>query len=124
MSIAGFGSLLSIDSARSTFPDLRNFRVRQVCTGLRLSLYISCMHVHACTAQTYLHVVVGMLTLNQRWLRVLQLLVMTAGCRLSACVRAHGADLLPAWHRAARHNGDQQPQLRGGPRTLDRGLGL
>ena len=50
MSIAGFGSLLSIDSARSTFPDLRNFRVRQVCTGSRLGLYSSCMHVHACTA--------------------------------------------------------------------------
>lgn len=30
MSIAGFGSLLSIDSARSTFPDLRSFRIRKV----------------------------------------------------------------------------------------------
>ena len=30
MSIAGFGSLLSITSARSTFPDLRNFRMRKV----------------------------------------------------------------------------------------------
>lgn len=30
MSIAGFGSLLSIDSARFTFPDLQNFRTRKV----------------------------------------------------------------------------------------------
>lgn len=30
MSIAGFGSLLSIDSARYTFPDLQNFRTRKI----------------------------------------------------------------------------------------------
>lgn len=30
MSIAGFGSLLSIDSAQYTFPDLKNFRARKV----------------------------------------------------------------------------------------------
>lgn len=49
MSIAGFGSLLSIDSARSTFPDLRNFRIRQVCTGSHLGLCSCCMH-GSCTA--------------------------------------------------------------------------
>ena len=36
MSVAGFGSLLSVDSARSTFPDLLNFRQGKV--GLRCSL--------------------------------------------------------------------------------------
>lgn len=41
MSMAGFGSLLSIDSARSTFPDLRNFRMRRVrphCIRLHINI--------------------------------------------------------------------------------------
>jgi hypothetical protein len=123
MSIAGFGSLLSIDSARSTFPDLRNFRVRQVRASSCLSLCTCCMHVHV-QRQTHLHVVACMLTLEQCWLAVLQLLMNAAGRWLPACVCAHGADILPARHCTAGHNGDQQPQLRGGGRPLHRGVRL
>jgi hypothetical protein len=123
MSIAGFGSLLSIDSARSTFPDLRNFRVRQVCTGSCLSLCTCCMRSHV-QRQTYVHVVACMLTLEKCWPAVLQLLTLAAGCRLPASICAHGANILPARHRAAGYNGDQQPQLRGGSGPLHRRVGL
>lgn len=126
MSIAGFGSLLSIDSARSTFPDLRNFRVRQVRAGSRLSLCSSCIQLPV-QRQTYLRVIAcrTLLTFDQCWLAALQMLVpAVADCRLPSSVCAHGANILPAWHCPARHNGDQQPQLRGGPRTLNIGFGL
>ena len=53
MSVAGFGSLLSVKSARSTFPDLLHFRQGKVCLRCNLTAGVAAA---ALSLQVFVHV--------------------------------------------------------------------
>lgn len=53
MSVAGFGSLLSVNSARSTFPDLLHFRQGKVCLRCNLTAGVAAA---ALSLQVFVHV--------------------------------------------------------------------
>jgi hypothetical protein len=99
MTVAGFGSLLSQRSARTTFPDLQNFRPGRVRRGRSATAPTQLLQQPAKLPQQQLtHSTTCLPTLRCTCVRVLY-----AAVWLQACVCTHCRHLFPERHRKPRH---------------------